>query len=161
MDHAKFTFTMVPPSTPGPSLGLTPNLALSQDNYPTLANSNKRQRPDSDDEISNSTIFKPAENFARFLVVKSTDSEKPITSLSPFVIEKQIEATIGTPKSVKKLKNQTLLIETQRKTQTENLLKMTTFFNLPVTVSEHHTLNTSKGIIRDRALKGESEENIK
>ena len=161
MDHAKFTFTMVPPSTPGPSLGLTPNLALSQDNYPTLANSNKRQRPDSDDEISNFTIFKPAENFARFLVVKSTDSEKPITSLSPFVIEKQIEATIGTPKSVKKLKNQTLLIETQRKTQTENLLKMTTFFNLPVTVSEHHTLNTSKGIIRDRALKGESEENIK
>ena len=30
-----------------------------------------------------------------------------------------------------------------------------------MTVSEHHTLNTSKGIIRDRALKGESEENIK
>ena len=30
-----------------------------------------------------------------------------------------------------------------------------------MTVSEHHTLNTSKGIIRDRAFKGESEENIK
>ena len=62
---------------------------------------------------------------------------------------------------MKKLKNQTLLVETSRKTQTENLLKMKTFFNLPVSVSEHHTLNSSKGIIRDRALKGETEENIK
>ena len=163
MDHAKFNFTMVPPSTPDPNLGLTSNLALSQDNYPTLSSSakNKRQRPDSDDENNISTVFKPVDNFAKFLVIKSNDSEKPITSLSPFVIEKQIESTIGTPKSVKKLKNQTLLVETSRKTQTENLLKMKTFFNLPVTVSEHHTLNSSKGIIRDRALKGETEENIK
>ena len=37
---------------------------------------------------------------------------------------------------------------------------MTTFFNLPVTVSEHDTLNTLKGIIRDRTLRGESEQNI-
>ena len=152
---------MVPPSTPDPNLGLTSNLALSQDNYPTLSSANKkRQRPDSDDENNISTVFKPVDNFARFLVVKSDDTEN-LTSLSPFVIEKQIESTIGTPKSVKKLKNQTLLVETSRKTQTENLLKMKTFFNLPVTVSEHHTLNSSKGIIRNRDLKGESEENIK
>ena len=162
MDHAKFNFTMVPPSTPDPNLGLTSNLALSQDNYPTLSSANKKRlRPDSDDENNISTVFKPVDNFARFLVVKSDDTEKPITSLSPFVIEKQIESTIGTPKSVKKLKNQTLLVVTSRKTQTENLLKMKTFFNLPVTVSEHHTLNSSKGIIRNRDLKGESEENIK
>ena len=62
---------------------------------------------------------------------------------------------------MKKLKNQTLLIETSRKTQTENLVKMKTFFNLPVTVSEHHTLNSSKGIIRDRALKGEMKKTSK
>ena len=35
---------------------------------------------------------------------------------------------------------------------------MKTFFNLPVTVLEHHTLNS---FIRNRDLKGESEENIK
>ena len=29
-----------------------------------------------------------------------------------------------------------------------------------MTVSEHSTLNSSKGIIRDRSLKGETEENI-
>ena len=93
--------------------------------------------------------------------MESKNTEKPITSLSPFVIEKQIEALIGTPKSVKKMRNQTLLIETIRKIQTEQLLKCKTFFNLSVEVAEHKTLNSSKGIIRDKALKGESEGNIK
>ena len=51
------------------------------------------------------------------------------------------------------MRNQTLLVETTRKIQTS--------FNLSVEVSEHKTLNSSKGIIRDNALKGESEENIK
>lgn len=121
---------------------------------------NKRQRPDSDDEIDPSTLFKSQENFAKFLIIESKNKEKPITSLSPFVIEKQIQAMIGTPKNVKKLKNGTLLIETTRKMQTDMLLKCTKFFNLPVEVTLHNSLNSSKGIIRDRNLKGESDENI-
>ena len=54
---------MVRPSTPGSSLGSTPNFALSQDNYPSLSKSssnNKRQRAESDDEnqsFSNQTTF--------------------------------------------------------------------------------------------------------
>ena len=60
---------------------------------------------------------------------------------------------MGTAKSVTKLKTKTLHVEETRKIQSENLLKTKTFFNLPVEVSEH----PSKDIIRDRALKGESE----
>ena len=90
----------------------------------------------------------------------SSKEDKPITSLSPFIIEKQIESLIGTPKNVKKLKNGTLLVETNRKSQTDNLLKLTKFFNINVTVTEHKTLNSCKGIIRDRMLKHETEENI-
>ena len=86
--------------------------------------------------------------------------EKAVTSLSPFIIEKQIESIIGSPKSVKKLKNKTLLVEINRKSQTENLLKTTTFFGLRVSVTEHQSLNSSKGIIRDRMLKGEKEDEI-
>ena len=72
----------------------------------TMASStHKRQRPDSDDdEHEASTIFTSQENFAKYLIIESLNKEKPITSLSPFVIEKQIEAAIGTAKSVKKLK---------------------------------------------------------
>ena len=62
---------------------------------------------------------------------------------------------------MKKLRNQTLLVETTRKSQTENLLRTKTFFNLPVEVSQHKTLNWSKGIIRDKALKGESDDDIR
>ena len=155
----ELTSSMVPPSNPGPGLGFPPNPALSQENYPSLsqASPNKRQRADSDDH-NPMNFFKP-DNFPKFIVIKS-NSEKAITSFSPFVIEKQIEAAIGTAKCVKKLKNQTLLVETSRKSQSENLLKMKQFFNIPVTVSEHTTLNSSKGIIKDRTLKGESEADI-
>ena len=97
----------------------------------------------------------------KFIVIESKNKEKPITSLSPFVIEKQIQSSIGIPKSVKKLKNKTLLVETTRKAQTDNLLKMTHFFNLPVEVSVHKRLNSSKVIIRDRNLKDETAKNIK
>ena len=96
-----------PPSSPGPGQGSTSNLGyMSQDNYLNLSqtnSNNKRQRQDSDDEPESepSLLFKSADNFARFLVIKSED-DQPITHLSPFVIEKQIESIIGTPKSVKK-----------------------------------------------------------
>ena len=75
----------------------------------------KRPRPCQndihDDLESPNFVFSGNDMFARFLVIQSQDSSNPVTSLSPFVIEKQIEALIGTPKSVKKLKNKTLLVE--------------------------------------------------
>ena len=58
------------------------------------------------------------------------------------------------------LRNQTLLVETTRKAQTDNLKKMTSFFGVPVEVTEHKSLNSSKGIIRDKTLRMESVENI-
>ena len=62
---------------------------------------------------------------------------------------------------MKKLKNGTLLVETTRKTQTENLKKkQTSFFGVPVEVTEHKSLNSSKGIIRNPILRAETEENI-
>ena len=114
----------------------------------------KRLRPDCDgDEHEASTIFASQENFARYLIIESKNKEKPVTSLSPFVIEKQNESMIGTAKSVKKLKNGTLLVETTRKTETA-------FFGVPVEVTEHKSLNSSKGIIRNPILRSETEENI-
>ena len=102
------------------------------------SSTHKRQRPDfDDDEHEASTIFMSQENFAKYLIIESFNKEKPITTLSPFVIEKQIEAAIGIAKSVKKLKNGTLLVETTRKTQTENLKKLDSFFGVPVKVTEH------------------------
>ena len=66
----------------------------------------KRPRPcqnDIDDDLESSNfVFSGNDTFARFLVIQSQDGSNPVTSLSPFIIEKQIESLIGTPKSVKK-----------------------------------------------------------
>ena len=59
-----------------------------------------------------------------------------------------------------KTKRNQLLVETTRKTQTENLKKQTSFFGVPVEVTEHKSLNSSKGIIRNPILRAETEENI-
>ena len=56
---------------------------------------------DDDADQSPHFVFKSNETFAKFLVIQSLE-EKSVTSLSPFVTEKQIESLIGTPKSVKK-----------------------------------------------------------
>ena len=124
----------------------------------------KRPRPcqnDKDDDSGTPNfVFSGNDTFSRFLVIKSQDGSDPVTSVSPYIIEKQIEPLIGTPKSVKKLKNKTLLVETNRKSQTENLLIIKSFFNLKINVSEHSSLNSSKGIICDRMLNGEPEDSI-
>ena len=66
----------------------------------------KRPRPcqnDTKDDLgSPNFVYSGNDTFARFFIIKSQDSSNPVTSLSPFVIEKQIESLIGTPKSVKK-----------------------------------------------------------
>ena len=87
-----------------------------------MASQNKSPRPNNDNE---STQFNF--NFSKFLVIKSEET-KPITSLSPFIIEKQIESLIGTPKLVKKLKNELLLVETSTASQADSLLKIKEVF---------------------------------
>ena len=89
-----------------------------------MASQNKRPRPSNDNESSRFNF-----SLTKFLVIKSEEA-KPITSLSPFIIEKQIESLIGTPKSVKKLKNELLLVETSKANQADSLLKVKSFSTL-------------------------------
>ena len=105
--------------------------AHSPRNKLTLVMASNRKRilqieSDNDADQSTHFIFKSNETFPSFLVIQSEEA-KEITSLSPFLIEKQIESLIGTPKPVNKLKNKTLLVETNRKSQSDNLLKTKTF----------------------------------
>lgn len=95
---------------------------------------------------------KTSHAFAKFIIIEAVDKEKPITKLSPFVIEKQLSSILGTPKSVKSLKNQTLLVECNTKNQAENLLGTKSFFNNKVRVYPHPTLNSSRGVIRCKEL---------
>ena len=121
----------------------------------TMASStHKRLRPDSDDDELTAQQFTSQQNanVARFLIVKSEEKDRKVSDLSPFAIEKSIQAIAGHPKSIKRLKSGDLLLEVEKKSHITNLLSTKKLFNLNVKISLHCSLNTSKGVIRCQDL---------
>ncbi|XP_067653374.1 uncharacterized protein [Haliotis asinina] len=100
----------------------------------------------SDDDVSLATN---SNSWARFIVVESKNG-LPL-KINPFAISKAIEGICGEVMNVSRLRGGSLLIECARRQQAINLLKCSTFANTAVAVSEHRSLNSSRGIIRDRA----------
>lgn len=99
------------------------------------------------------------ENWPRFLVLQDTDGNDFLSKLSPFAIAKGLTGLAGEPKTVKKI-TAGILVEVTKKSHALNLLKSTSIANTPIHVSEHRSLNTSKGVIRCRDIAGMSEEDI-
>ncbi|XP_077527730.1 uncharacterized protein LOC144139166 [Haemaphysalis longicornis] len=99
-------------------------------------------------------------NFPRFHVIHSSDEEKTARLVSPFLVAKTLTATIGEGYKIKKLANGDLLLEVLYKHQLDKLSALTSFGEIPVTVSEHRSLNTVRGVISDDDLKYVSEEEL-
>lgn len=137
-------------------------------------NKNKRSKPSSDSESEEQTnqshlqsspsvsipSSSPSVTIPRFLVITSLEKDKPISSLSPFVICKTLKGIAGEPKSVKKLRSGDLLVECDKEAHIKNLLGTELFFNINCEVSLHGTLNSSRGTIRCPDLRGDSDEGI-
>jgi hypothetical protein len=104
------------------------------------------------DSQSDTHSFQSDTHFPRFLTIQPSDTDLPISKLSPFVIEKCMNGLVGNSHSVKKLRDGTLLVEVQRKGQSDNLLKTTNFANIPVKIAPHRSLNSCKAIVRSRDL---------
>ena len=117
---------------------------------------NKRFRSDS----GSSSDPEASPIWPRFLVLSSSDEGKTLAKLSPFAINKGIEGVVGTPKSIKRLRSGDLLIEVSRSTQANNLLKTKVLVDVPVKVTPHRSLNSSKGVIRCLDIKDCSDEEI-
>ncbi|GFW35206.1 uncharacterized protein TNCV_1695211 [Trichonephila clavipes] len=75
-----------------------------------------------------------------------------MSKISPFAIHKTLIGIGGEPKSVKRLRSGDLLIETMSDLQTKSFLLAKTFFNSPITVSPHKTLNSCRGVISEPDL---------
>jgi hypothetical protein len=67
----------------------------------------------------------------------------------------------GEVKSVKKLRSGVILVEAARAGQARNLLRQTSFASIQVKVSEHRSLNTCKGVIRNFELAAMEAEDLK
>ena len=89
------------------------------------------------------------------MVVESSEPDKSLAKLSPFVLGKALNAQIGTLKSVMRLQRGDILVETDRNTYSRMLLGLTQLAGVPVIkVSPHRSLNTSRGVIRSRDIAG-------
>ena len=107
------------------------------------------------DQINKSKII-----FPRFLMMMSGDDEKSLSRLSTFAIQKGIQGLVGEPKTIKRLRSGDLLIEVDRESHSTKLLKITELANVPVKVSPHRTLNTSKGVLRTPEFKNTTREEL-
>ena len=122
-----------------------------------MANSNqnnKRFRPLSD-ESDGEQSFAPV-----FVTIRSTDENKKISDISPFVIEKVVNGNIGSPKTTKTLRNGSLLLELTKEVHLQNAMKMKTFFEIPIVVEKHQKLNSVKAVFKCPELKNDTEEEI-
>ena len=87
-----------------------------------------------------------SKTWLRFLVIGSSNDEA-LKKLSPFAIQKGFEGFAGEPKSVKKLRSGSLLIECATEHHSKKLL-----CNISTNVTPHTTLNSSKGVVRSKNL---------
>ncbi|GBN56488.1 hypothetical protein AVEN_119340-1 [Araneus ventricosus] len=81
------------------------------------------------------------------MIKRDSTSNETFHSVSPFLVEKAITETVGEVKSTKKLRSGDLLVEVHSRKQSQQIVKVQTFSNIPVTVSPHASLNSSKGVI--------------
>lgn len=90
-------------------------------------------------------------HFARFFVISATDGQ-PI-KYNIFAIQKFIQCGVGDVKIAKKLQNGTVLLEVTSKEQAKKATAMNNWFDTPITVTPHRSLNSSRGVLRCREFR--------
>ena len=104
----------------------------------------KRSRNETDTETdtdSENKKFLRSNNWPRFLIMKGTDENVPLSKLPTCAVQKGFQAIAGTLKCNKRLRDGCFLVECLKRTQTEILLKTVKLFDRAVLFSVHNTLN--------------------
>ncbi|GFU10324.1 hypothetical protein NPIL_245111 [Nephila pilipes] len=81
-------------------------------------------------------------NNARFFIMKKSDS---FSNVSPFLIEKAITASVGSVKTIRKMRSGDLFLEVSSAKQVSALINLRQLANFEVTVAPHRSLNFSRG----------------
>ena len=105
-------------------------------------------------KTSNQTCENQDDNqWPRFLIMEAADQNVPL-NLNAFVLKKAIDGMANAvPDNVKPMKSGRVFIKVETKQQCKNLLKTTKLLGyLPVKVSAHRTLNSSKFVIKCEEL---------
>ncbi|GFO03549.1 RNA-directed DNA polymerase from mobile element jockey [Plakobranchus ocellatus] len=98
--------------------------------------------------------------FTKFMLISSKGSAK-VADRSPFKIHRELKSILGDETiEVTKLGSGDLMVELKSNDQAKKLGAIATFLDIPVTVSPHKRLNSSKGVIRSCDLWCCSEEEM-
>ena len=100
------------------------------------------------------------DHWPRYLVIEATQKDQPLSKITAFAMEKVLKGLIGTVRNAQTIRYGNLIVEVERKAQAENLLGQYEIMGIPVKVSPHKSLNTSKGIVRSPGLTGISNEDL-
>lgn len=126
---------------------------LNDNEFPTPGSIKKKRTNESYQTTSFFSKNKKLEDLQsgpKFIIMarNEVDEGKSMNMVSPFTIQKSIELQAGEPKSIKRLRNGTLLIESCNKKQADKLCLIKLLgTDINVKVYEHPTLNQSKGTI--------------
>ena len=118
---------------------------------------------DSENESQEATRRATPNAWTRYLVVEGADKEKPLSKLSPFVIQKYFEGVSSDGFEIKRLRNGSYLVKCKTRTASNQLLKRDgeRCVDRPIKVSAHRGLNSCRGVIRCARLQDLSENEIK
>lgn len=99
-------------------------------------------------------------NGPRFLTLKRTDNGETMKTVSPFFIRKAMD-TITPNVEISRTRDGNLLLKTVDRQQAEKLMKQKLFGgSINIEITEHHTLNKSRGTIFCPDLKMHTDEEI-
>ena len=117
-------------------------------NMDAESHSNHRRtakRSKADDSESDGPCSAPdSHSFSRFIIIMPTD-QKTISELSPFWIQKALQANNGTITSLRKTRAGHLFVETNNVRYSQKLLALTDLAGVPVKAEPHRTLNSCEG----------------
>ncbi|XP_055951574.1 uncharacterized protein LOC129987639 [Argiope bruennichi] len=87
-------------------------------------------------------------HFDKFFVIKRiSENKETFETVSPFLVQKAIAATVGYITSIRKMRSGDLLVEVNSRKQAQQIQKLKALSTIPVSVSPHHSLNICKGVI--------------
>lgn len=130
----------------------TPNHNKKRKKDGTLISSTDDDRISVRDTQPNKEVFADENReFSRFLVITANNHE-PI-KYSIFAIQKFLKCAVGDVSCARKLANGSILLEVATKNQEKNALAMKMWVDVPITVTPHRSLNSSRGVIRCREFR--------
>lgn len=101
--------------------------------------------------------FDPGETFVK---LKCKNANESLIRVDPFILKASIDKCCGTVKSLKKLRDGSILIKTCNKKQIEAIKNLKIIQNIEIEIAMDNNLNKSKGTIRSFEAGFCSEENL-